>query len=65
MGESSSPSLLRVRPPRRGRVRAGGWRRTVSSPIRSDPEGSSRNEIVSGRLTNLPPVVFHRSCRRF
>ncbi len=34
----------------------GDWQRTDSSPTRSGPEGSSRNEISLGRLASLPTV---------
>ncbi len=44
-------------------VPSGGWRRTGPSPTRSDPEGSSRNEFRSGRLSSLPPG-FTSSLRR-
>ena len=36
-------------------LRAGGWRWTNSSPTRSGPEGSSRNEFRFGLMSSLPP----------
>jgi len=34
-------------------IALGGWRRTRSSPIGSDPEGSSPNEFRFGSLASL------------
>src|SRR5690606_11390083 len=41
-------------------VPSGGWRRTGPSPLRSGPEGSSRNEFGSGCPSSLPPFLEGR-----
>ncbi len=53
-GPPGQPTALR--PPRLAdMLRRGGRRRTVASPTRSGPEGSSRSEFRSGRSFGLPP----------
>lgn len=45
-------------------VPLGGWRRTGPSPIRSGPEGSSRNEFRPGSFVQSPIRSATIACRR-